>query len=424
MQTKAETTSSRFPRQAAAAAFASVMALVYLQTSLAPTWNTVKKARHARDYATYHYAVQVSLAGGSPYDVSRLSAAAREEKTRKSVHPFFYPPPALLCFLWSAPLSLPAASKAFFWINQGLLLGCLLQLRKWLGLHWGWLLLLAATFTPAADSIKMGQANLVVLFAIIAAVRHGSGLALSAAAMIKMSPALLMAHWIASRRYRPAAAAAGGAVLLSIASLPLAGPALQWEFYTAILPSFSSGSYHGLSVPINIPANHSIPDLMHQLWPGTSNKVLSGTAKQASSALSILLLAGLCFLSSRSARDSLSSACMASAFLCLMLVVPVYAYEHHLSYLLLPAAVLLSACLRGRLTRWETGAAALSYFFAAWPLYMLRSAQKSLPALEWILQESKFFALACLATLCVRAALKGAGEDDAGSGAGEEPQSL
>ena len=45
------------------------------------------------------------------------------------------------------------------------------------------------------------------------------------------------------------------------------------EFYTQILPTFLDGSYHGLKVPIGIPANHSIPDLFNQYAPGTAHRL-------------------------------------------------------------------------------------------------------------------------------------------------------
>ena len=35
-----------------------------------------------------------------------------------------------------------------------------------------------------------------------------------------------------------------------------------------MLPTFATGHYHGLTVRISLPANHSIPDLLNQVWPG------------------------------------------------------------------------------------------------------------------------------------------------------------
>ena len=75
-------------------------------------------SKHARDYATYHYAVAEAMDGGDPYETKALSKRARAEKTRRSVHPFFYPPPFLLGMPWAACLDLSTAYKAFFWLSQ------------------------------------------------------------------------------------------------------------------------------------------------------------------------------------------------------------------------------------------------------------------------------------------------------------------
>ena len=92
------------------------------------------------------------------------------------------------------------------------------------------------------------------------------------------------------------------------------------------------------------------------------------------------------------------------AFTVLMLIAPVYTYEHHLSMMLFPAAALGTALIQGRLGRWGWWAAVPAYFFVAWPLYWLRPLQKQIPALRWYLQESKFFGLVALGLLCALAA--------------------
>ena len=56
-------------------------------------------SRSGRDYASYHYAVKATHNNDSPYTVEDLNQLAKEEGTRKSVHPFFYPPPAILSVL-------------------------------------------------------------------------------------------------------------------------------------------------------------------------------------------------------------------------------------------------------------------------------------------------------------------------------------
>ena len=384
-----------------------VVALVLfaLGTQLVPAWLSVSGVKHARDYATYHYAIQEAVDGGDPYVKKSLSRRAKEEGTRKSVHPFFYPPPFLLLMIWAAPLSLAAGYKLFFVINQAMLVGVLWGMRRWFAPSFLSMAFVVATLTPIGDNSKMGQANLVVLFIAVLALWKRRGSILSIAAMAKMSPALYLAWWAGRMQWRPILAAIIGAVLLSVITLPLVDLSVQMKFYTEILPGFSSGQYHGLTVPITLPANHSIPDLYNQLWPGETKHVLSPIAQRAASLTSLSLLAALVGLARRS-RDRLGNANLAGAFTVLLLVTPVYTYEHHLVFMLFPAVALAGAMEAGRLPRSWWPAIGLSYFVVAWPLYMLRGLQDVIPFAHWWLQESKFFGMVAIAVFCVVAALR------------------
>jgi hypothetical protein len=88
------------PARARAAALRPALLLglgaLWVALGLWPAWRSVQASRSARDYASYHYAVQEALDGGDPYDTAALSARARAEGTRDEVHPYFYPPPFLL----------------------------------------------------------------------------------------------------------------------------------------------------------------------------------------------------------------------------------------------------------------------------------------------------------------------------------------
>ena len=383
----------------------SALVLFALSVQLWPAWERVAGVKHARDYATYHYAVQEALDGGDPYIKRSLSRRARNEDTRKTVHPYFYPPPFLLLMLWTEPLTLVHGYKLFFWINQGLLLGTLWCMRRWFAPSLVVLAFVFATLSPIADNAKMGQANLLVLLIVVVGLWKRSGGVLSVAAMAKMSPALYLAWWGAQRQWKPVLAAIIGAVLLSVISLPLVDFSIQMRFYTEILPGFSSGQYHGLTVPITLPANHSIPDLYNQLWPGESKHVLSPLAQRAASLTSLSLLGGLAFLSRR-VRDPLGQANIAGAFTALLLITPVYTYEHHLVLMLLPTVALAAAVEAGRLPKRWWPLIGLSYFVVAWPLFWLRSAQEMLPEVHWWLQESKFIGVVLIGLFCLAAAIR------------------
>jgi len=379
--------------------------LAYAGVSVVPAWIKVAGAKHGRDYATYHYAAAEALDGGDPYDTTALSKRARTERTRRSVHPYFYPPPFLAAVSWSPAFPLGTSVKIWFWLNQALLLLCLGVFRAWFRLPWGALAILLLSFTPITDNAKMGQANVWVLFAAVMGLWLRSGTLVGAAAMAKMSPAIYLAAWAARRRFLPVLAAVGFAVGSSVLALTIVDLDTQRRFYEDILPGFSTGRYHGLTVRIGLPANHSIPDLFNQMWPGADKYTLAPAAAQASKAISVGLLACLAWVA-RTPRDRLGDAGVFGAFTVLMLITPVYTYEHHLVMAIFPAAVVWTALLDGRLGRmgWALGVPA--YFFTAWPLYWLRPLQKWVPELHWWLQESKFFGLFFLGLLCAMTALR------------------
>ncbi|RME25714.1 MAG: DUF2029 domain-containing protein [Deltaproteobacteria bacterium] len=396
-----------------------VAAVAWWMLSVRPAWRAVTSVRHGRDYATYYYAVIEAVAPerpgrGDPYDTAALGRRARAEGTRRSVHPYFYPPPFLLSMLWvtppgRAPLSLATGYRAWFWMNQGMLLAVLWALHRWFRAHPLVLAGLALSLSALPDNARMGQANLLVLWLSVVGLWRGSGVALGAAAMAKMSPALYLVAWVAERRWKPVLAAIGTAVALSLLALPLVPLQTQIRFYTEILPGFSSGNYHGLTVPITLPANHSIPDLFNQLWPGPDDHTLSDRARIASQAVSLSLLGVLAWGAATRRRamaaDPLVAANLYGALSVLMLITPVYTYEHHLVVMLLPLAALAQAFVERRLSRRWLLLALPAGFLVCWPLRWLRSAQELWPAASWVLQESRFFGLVWVGGLCFTAAM-------------------
>lgn len=384
----------------------ALLLLAYSGLSVGPAWTKVAGAVHGRDFATYHYAAAEVRDGGDPYETRALSRRAREDGTRRRVHPYFYPPPFVLGVLWSPSFSLITSYHIWFWLNQALVLVVMGLFRRWLRAPWWVLGVLLLTFTPITDNAKMGQANLLVLALSVAGLWWRSGLLVGLAAMAKMSPALYLVPWLAQRRLWPVVAAGGTALLSSLIVLPWMGVDVQQRFYTEVLPSFGTGQYHGLTVRIGLPANHSIPDLLNQLWPGPDQHTLAPNASRLGKIISLTLLAALGWLARRR-LDALGEAGVYGAITVLMLITPVYTYEHHLVLALLPAAVVGTALADGRLGRWGGLVALPAYFFTAWPLYWLRPAQKALPGLSWWLQESKFLGLLGLGLLCAVAAWNG-----------------
>lgn len=372
-----------------------VLALVaHLALQLAPAWKKVDTARNGRDFASYYYALQVAADGGDPYETPLLSARARTEHTRKGVHPFFYPPPFLLAVAWARPLGLHDAYRVMLLLNELCLFGSLAILVRSFATPVWLVALLLATYTPIPDNAWMGQANLLALLPALAGLALAprrplaGGLLVGLAAMIKMSPALFLLYWALRRQWRPIAAATAAAVALSVVTLPLVDLHAQLRFYTEVLPGFSSGDYHGLDVPISLPANHSIPDLFDRLWPAPGHTRLTVTAQRAAALATLTALALWAWRFRRPGREIGAVGALAV----IMVIVPVYTYEHHLVFLL-PA--LAGASGAGPLFF-------LCYFFLAWPLDWLREAQKWFPFADSVLRESKFLAEVGMALLCAR----------------------
>ena len=251
---------------------------------------------------------------------------------------------------------------------------------------------------PVIDTMKMGQINLFVGLMIVLSLQYRSGLALATAAMTKMSPALIFFGWIAQKQWKPALVCGLNCILLSIVVLPWISFHDQFRFYTEILPEFSSGAYHGLKIPINIPANHSIPDLYNQLFPGASKTVLSDVAKRLSSLTSGVIFVSILFWMNR-LTNSESRLFALMALIPLMLITPVYCYEHHMALLLIPVVLCLETLKTDYVSK-RVGAWFI-LLIGGQPLFSLRWLQRNIGVGEWWFQESKFLFIVLIGCYCI-----------------------
>jgi hypothetical protein len=371
------------------------MLVVHVWFGLLPAYRAAKGATDGRDFASYYYAFKVAADGGDPYDTGALDRLARAEHTRRRVHPFFYPPPFLLTVALAAKLTLKQGFLLTLALNELLLGAC-----AWLGVRafgvapWA-MALIVGLYSPLFDHLAMGQANLLTLVPLLAGLalvpRRAwlGGALVGLAAMLKMSPALMLAYLVVKRRFTAVLAALVTAVGLSLATLPLVGFAAQRRFYFEVLPSFSSGEYHGLSMPIGMTSNHSVPHFFNTLWRGPDPHHLSPAAAHATNAVSVLLFALWAARARRGTRDPDPSAI--GALMVLMTVLPVFTYEHHLVLLLLPLGVALT-------TRFGPVALVVA-FFLGWPLAWQRAAESEWPFFRGLLVESKLIAALALFAL-------------------------
>lgn len=391
----------------------ATLALGWHLATMQSAWERSGKGRAPRDFASYYYADAALDHGKDPYEVRNLRAEARGDLRLTQVHPFFYPPPFLLLTDGLSLMDLGAAYRFWFWFDELAALAVALALGWWwrrLGLRVTALVALSlATLTAIENNHLMGQANLPVLALVIGALWADSvgrtelaGVGMGTACMLKMSPALFVLWWLLRGRSSSARWAVGTAVVLSLATLKVMPFAMQLRFYTEVLPTFGTGDYNGLTVPIDLFGNHSLPDLYNLALPGTG-RVLSEPAQLLATLTALMLPALTLWRLRDEPADAWAAAGQVGALCVCILLIPVYTYEHHVVFALPAAVAAGGAALHGRLHRGWLLPLALAW--AAWcaPLAWLKRQATAMPE-AWsalLLEESKFAALLVFYAACL-----------------------
>ncbi len=394
-------------------------AIWHVLVLFAPEKQASPRDSAGRDFASYYYAAVVASEGGDPYEKDALLAAAAEDRIRRNVHPFFYPPPYLLVVAWAPAVDLLTGFSIWKIIDEiaTLLTGVAL---------WGWwrrlpargdlgpvvvpgaIALLLAGMYAVSYGHQMGQANFLVLLITVLGLSQDrerpwlAGAFVGVACMLKMSPALFVGWWLLQRNWKAAGAAVITAVVLSVAALGVVGVHDQFAFYTEIMPGFGSGNYNGLTIRIDMFGNHSTPNVWEQLWPGDQTR-LTGPAQLASSGTAIALVLGLGAAFRRPGRDLLAHAAQASAIAIATLLIPVYTYEHHLVWAIPGIVLAITAAAAGRLHRAWWIPLGLAVAALCFPLPDLKEIATDLLSgpLGWLAQESKFLGLWVIFGCCV-----------------------
>ena len=321
------------------------------------------------DFAGYYLAARALSAGLSPYDAD---TTARLAATSGGLwyFPYLYPPvfAALLRPLAALPFDLARAlwfAANLLWCGWGALLvaqvtGIPRERR--------WLLLVALPFLPSVHhTLELGQVNglLLVLIALavaapgVAVARRRAGLrgvALGAAAAIKIFPVLVALPWLARRDWRAIGGAMLGVASLAGVGVVLGGGAASLrEWFCDVLPATAAGR--------GFPGNQSIWAAADRLFTSQSlEAVAPGLGARMVDVPPLLqmprlgpvvggMLAAVLVRSAASTDPVHETASAALALTCTLMVSPIV-WDHYYLLLMLPVCHLATAT-RGRpAARW------------------------------------------------------------------------
>ena len=296
----------------------------------------------------------------------------------------------------------------------------------------------AASSGTAADSPAAAAASLEDVLALLVwgvllvewqganRRRYVGGALVGLACMMKMSPALVVIWWMVRREWQPVLSAMAAAFLSSLLVLPLVGLGDQVYFYLEVLPGFTSGSYHDLSVSLNIPMNHSILNFWMQVVSGFEGLEYRSSAPSSAIHLArwsaVGMLVGLLYFLRNPQADAVSRANAAGALVVLMVITPAYSYEHHLVFLVFPILAVVAALAARRLAWYWGGVLVGIYKVLAWEIndFKQEALQQVDPAVlaevgarqamylsdAVMFRELKFLAALVLGVLCLFAALR------------------
>jgi len=227
---------------------------LYLRIAFVDPVDFYKGGIGAGDFKAYYIAAQLLRAGRSIYDPVLQDEAGLELGFEPDQVYYVYPSVLAHLLLPLSRLSIETAARIWNGLNLLLLVGALalltklFHLRQVLGRHYPWLIILFALAAPVFSALRIGQANIWLLFLLAAMVyfyRDGrlglAGSALALATVIKIFPAALLL-WFAWRREFRVLLAFGltwTAVLGLNAFLLAVGRRdwlLDWQYFTRILP--------------------------------------------------------------------------------------------------------------------------------------------------------------------------------------------
>lgn len=210
------------------------------------------------DFSFYRTAGRRILNGQAIYSAAQLAGPYAPQ----GQDGFLYPPPfAAIVAPLAALFPNDYRAAAWLWTGLGAVVLTVAVLALWRSERLGdrfpilagrgrWFLVAAAlAFPPVVGELVLGNVHLLLLGLLTLAwlgIRRGdqrgewiAGLAVGAAAIIKVFPGVLLVWFLLTRRYRAAAAVVVGAAALALVTLPLTGIE-PWLQYPTVLANLSA----------------------------------------------------------------------------------------------------------------------------------------------------------------------------------------
>lgn len=359
----------------------AALAVLYLFTQVLPLWGAHPEhgfpKSHQNDFKHIYLGAMLLRDGASPYPPENLMELAglfsREDPRFRTILPFVYPPFTGLVLRPFAGLSFDAAAHAWMAANHLMAVGGVALLVWVLGWRPGPSLFVFLLFGlvlshPLFRQNNAGQLNAVLLagycavFALSRSPRWGpaAGAVAAAAALFKLSPALLGTWFAATRDWRGLAAMAGAGLALAGASIAVAGWAPHAEFLRMI-PEMGYGRSTWEEFGQRFwrdPFNQSANALLHQLLvPDLAAESAARGAALANALTRVFvlavggLLAAVLWSAWRAAPGPDGQAVRDAAFAVVVLaslLIPSLCWDHYMVQGLVPAAILWRLGGRGR----------------------------------------------------------------------------
>jgi hypothetical protein len=319
----------------------------------------------ATDFFINYTAATVLAEGGNIYDADSLREASRDWNKPTVAFDFgslfvtyITPPTHVVLLLPLVPLGYDQARILFLLLSNVLLFSSLALILRAAGeaaLRPPRLLLsllLVLVFQPVYTSLQLGQVDFVILFLLsLSYWAHKSGRnifvgpCLAIAAVIKLSPAILILYFLWKREYVIFASASATAILAGAFSLLLAGREALVTFATTILPALLKGTafFH----------NQSLNGFFSRLFvpPGLYYSLQEFPSVPQARALSLLGSLTLLCIGAYLTRHRIRKGCIRfdlefSMALAAALLVSSVSWHHYLTWLLLVFVILLNPALQ------------------------------------------------------------------------------